>query len=367
MVMFWNVRPGRAVGERLQDVRALAGQEDLRPPVAVEVLAGDAHAPDPERLPAIVGRVQRRWLARCHAPELLLAVAQVAVVVAVVADAQVALAGSVPVAEEHRQGAPRRRQRHGRREAAAARGRTDELVGLAELGRVGERLVVVVAERQGRPRRAGFPRRAEGRRPFVAAIERPGLVGTLEATVPAAAEEHVLAISQHRQVRDAVAVDVDRVGAGDGLEVGHWVGHGLEAQRATDRAVIAKQGGRLAAAGEVELRAPVVVTVEGRHAATDEVAEVAVVDMLDAGRCRLFDIRRRWRRDRRQAPHEGRDDERRDHDRDAAHDDEGGRRQPEPSATGTDGVGHGHRGIEAQPRRAPRRRRQVRVWGRRPR
>ena len=49
-------RPG---GQGLQLVVALAGEVDLRVAVAGQVLAGDAHAPDPQRLPAVGGGVQR--------------------------------------------------------------------------------------------------------------------------------------------------------------------------------------------------------------------------------------------------------------------------------------------------------------------
>jgi hypothetical protein len=89
----------RAVGKGFELVVALAREVDLRIAVAVEVLARDAHSPDLERLPA-VGRGVQAWLfARDHLPELLLAAAVVAVVVAVVADAEVAPARAVPIAE----------------------------------------------------------------------------------------------------------------------------------------------------------------------------------------------------------------------------------------------------------------------------
>ena len=48
-----------------------------------------------------------------------------------------------------------------------------------------------------------------------------------------------------------------------------------------DRAVVVVQRGRLAAAGEEQLAAPVVVAVEGGHAAADEVLEVSGVLMVD--------------------------------------------------------------------------------------
>ena len=55
-----------------------------------------------------------------------------------------------------------------------------------------------------------------------------------------------------------------------------------EAQRSARRALVVVQRRRLAAAGEVQLAAPVVVAVERRHAAADEVLEVTGVAVIDA-------------------------------------------------------------------------------------
>ena len=55
-------RPARAVGEGLELVVALARQEDLGVAVARDVLAGDAHAPDLHRHPAVGRRVEARRL-----------------------------------------------------------------------------------------------------------------------------------------------------------------------------------------------------------------------------------------------------------------------------------------------------------------
>ena len=146
-----------AVGERLELVVALAGQVHLRVAVAGEVLAGDAHAPDLQRAPAVVRGVRARRLARLDPPELLLAVASV--VVAVVADPQVAPAGPVPVAEQHRQRAVAGRQRdRGARSRAPADCRAHErVVGAARPGPSSVELEVV-AERQRRQRRPRPPR-----------------------------------------------------------------------------------------------------------------------------------------------------------------------------------------------------------------
>ena len=189
-----------AVGERLEAVRADAREVDLGVAVAGEVLAGDAHAPDLDLLPALVARVEPGVLAGREPPELLLAL--VVVVVPVVRDAQVAAARAVPVAEEHRERAVRPAvEGRRRREALAAARGPDEDVGRA----VGEALLVdvvdVVPERERRPRLAALPGRAERRRPGIAAVERPGLVRALEGAVAEPAQEHVLALAEHARGR----------------------------------------------------------------------------------------------------------------------------------------------------------------------
>ena len=93
---------GWAGDERLEGVRALAGEVDLRVAVAGHVVARDAHAPQAQQGPAVGGRVGPRRHARLEPPELL-ATDVVVVVLAVVADPQVAPSRSVPVAEEHRE------------------------------------------------------------------------------------------------------------------------------------------------------------------------------------------------------------------------------------------------------------------------
>ena len=151
-----------SAGESLEDVRTLARQVRVGIAVAVDVIAADAHALDPDRLPAIRGRVLAGCLARRDPPELLLAVAQVAVVVAVVADPEVPPPGPIPVAEQHRQRAPGRRQRDRGVVASAAGGRSDQLVVRAQVVRIlGVGVGHVVAERQGRQARGTLPGRAE--------------------------------------------------------------------------------------------------------------------------------------------------------------------------------------------------------------
>ena len=133
------------------------------------------------------------------------------------------------------------------------------------------------------------------------------------AAVAEPAEEHVLADAQHGEIGEAVAVDVERIGAGDRGQIGDRRRHGLEPQRPADRAVVAVQRGRRAAAGEVQLAATVVVAVERGDAATDEVLEVAVVAVVDAaglgdevGRVRsLTRVSARRRRQHQQRPRSG--------------------------------------------------------------
>ena len=213
--------------------------------------------------PAVVGRVQPGRLARRDPPELLLAVAQVAVVVAVVADPEVASPGPIPVAEQHRQRAPGRRQRDRGVVASAAGGRSDQLVVRAQVVRIlGVGVGDVVAERQGRQARRTLPGRAERGRDRVAAGQPPRLVGPLEAATAEAAESDVLAVPQDHEVDRPVAVDVERVGADDGGEIGGRIGDLHEPQRATDRALVAVQGGRAAPARDVQVGPAVAVAIE---------------------------------------------------------------------------------------------------------
>ena len=101
----------RDARQGLQLVVGHAGQEIVGIAVAGEVVAGDAHAPDAQRLPAVLVGVERRRLAGLDAPELLLAAP---VVFAVVGDAQARRARAVPVGEQHRQRAVARLERQRR-------------------------------------------------------------------------------------------------------------------------------------------------------------------------------------------------------------------------------------------------------------
>ena len=63
-----DVRIGRQLSftgriELLQLVVRHAGQKHFRETIAIQVMAGDAHAPDLQRLPALGGGVERGWRA----------------------------------------------------------------------------------------------------------------------------------------------------------------------------------------------------------------------------------------------------------------------------------------------------------------
>ena len=238
------VRLGGTVGERLELVVALARQEHLRKAVAGDVVAGDAHAPDPHLLPSLFVGVQTRSFAVGDAPQLFLAVE---VVVPVVRHPQVAAPGPVPVAEQDRQGAPpgRERDRLGIRGAVVLR--PHHLVVRAGRVLLATAHIQVVAERERGEFRRALPLRAERRRPRVAAVVAPCLVRTLEPAVPQAAQEHVLAVPQDGEIDQPVTVDVHGVRADDAREIGGGIRHLGEPQRPSDRALVAIQGGGVGA------------------------------------------------------------------------------------------------------------------------
>ncbi len=84
----------------------------------------------------------------------------------------------------------------------------------------------------------------EGDGPRVAAVDAERLVGALEAAVAEAAQDDVLADPQDDEIGVAVAVDVERVGAGDGGQVGDRRRQRGEAQRTAALAVVVVQRGR---------------------------------------------------------------------------------------------------------------------------
>ena len=220
-------------------------------------------------------------LARRDPPQLLLAVA---VVVPVVRHAQVAPARPSPVAEQHRQRAVAGAERDRRVvPSPAAAGRTSRLSSQPSSSGV-----QVVAERQRRQRVRALPRRAERDGPVVAAVDAERLVGVLEPAVAEAAQDDVAAAAQDDEVDVAVAVDVERVRTGDRGQVGDRRRQPVEAERTAHRALVAVERGRLGAAGEVQVGAPVVVAVEGGDAAADEELERRRRTVVDAraGSCR---------------------------------------------------------------------------------
>ena len=205
---------------------------------------------------------------------------------AIVRDAQVALPGVAPVAEQHRQravagrerdrcGVARRRRRLGPHEPA--------LVASVLSGHE------VPAEGQRRQGVRALPRGAERGRPAGRHVEPQLLVGRCEAAATEAAEHDVTAAAEDDEVDLAVAVDVDRVGAGHGGQVGDGRRERGEAQGPADRAVVVVERRRLGAAGEEELVTTVAVAVERGHAAAHEVLELAVVAVVDAGGRRVVD------------------------------------------------------------------------------
>ena len=86
-----------------------------------------------------------------------------------------------------------------------------------------------------------------------------------------------------------VAVDVDRVGADDAGQIGDRIGDRREVQRAADRAVVAVQDCRRAAAGDVQVGPAVAVAVEDRHPTADRKRERALVGVRRPDAARLVD------------------------------------------------------------------------------
>src|SRR5206468_2886348 len=162
----------------LQSIVGLAREKDFGVAVPGEVVARDTHPLYLHRHPSVVRRIERRRLTRCDAPELFLAVTR-QVVLLVVAHAKIAPAGAVPVTEQRR-------------------------------GRRGE-------------------------------IQAPPLVRALETAAAAATKENVLTVSQDDNVRDPVAVDIDRVRAVHAYEIRCRTDEVREPKRAADLAVVPVQ------------------------------------------------------------------------------------------------------------------------------
>ncbi len=208
---------------------------------------------------------------------------------AVVRHAQVAPAGAVPVAEQHRQRAvpglerdrwpvpgPAARAGTARswRSCWSARPR-DRARGSCRR-RASAGLIRLPGRREcGRPR--------GGRQ-----LEPPRLVGPLEPAASEAAQHERLADPKDREIRVPVRVHVERVGAGDARDVGHRVASRRERQLATDVAAVAEQLRGVGAAGHVQVRAAVLVAVQDGHAAAGRERRAAVVRVGEAGGRRLL-------------------------------------------------------------------------------
>ena len=165
--------------------------------------------------------------------------------------------------------------------------------------RIGAGGIDVVPEGKRRQRRAGLPRRAERHRGGGRRAETPSLVRALETAAAEAAEEDVLAIPEHHEVGDPIAVDVDGIGAVHGCEVRDWIAQPDETKGAPDGTVVPIERRRAATTCEVEIGPPIAVAVEDGDAAAGRVLETAVVGVLDTGDRGLFHKVRCRERDRR--------------------------------------------------------------------
>ena len=122
-----------------------------------------------------------------------------------------------------------------------AAGRWSQLSVHEPQGEISSRAVDVIADGDRRPRGALLPGRGERRRPGVAAVKAPGLVGALELAVAETAHRDILADADHDEIGDPVAVDVGRIGAGDAVELGAALGNRLEGDRAAHGAGVAPE------------------------------------------------------------------------------------------------------------------------------
>ena len=148
-----------------------------------------------------------------------------------------------------------------------------------------------------RPAGALLPGGGKRGPPGIAARKTPGVVGAREPAAAEPAHGDILADAQQHDVHDAVAVDIERIGAADLVQFETaLLGHELE--RSAMRAGVAIELRRLLAAGQQQLRVAVVIAVEGRRAAADHVFPLALVDAVDAGAGGFLDKGRDgWRRD----------------------------------------------------------------------
>ena len=182
-----------------------------------------------------------------------------------------------------------------RRAVRPVRGRPEQLVVVADVGAVSGLLEIeVAAEGKCRPGRGTLPGRAERRRPSVPAIEPPLLVGSFEPTVAETPEQDGLTAAQHGQVGDCVAIDIERVRTGYVGQVGHRIVDRREPEAPADLAFVAREERGPGAAGEVQVRAVIVVAIEHGNATADEPLVLSAKRVVDPGRrCLLDEARRR--------------------------------------------------------------------------
>ena len=279
---------GSLVGmlQLLELVVGHAGDEDCGVAVAVNVVAGYAHAPDLQAFPAIGLGELPGWLAGCDLPQLLLAVL---VVLAVIGNAQRGLARAVPVGEQHGQGAVARCQQFGRGILFACGIRAQQQARRAGApGEVRAAAVVVAAYGQRGHGLALLPGGGKGGVPVVAVGDVPLLVGAFELAGTQAAEDFDFTNTQHHQVHIAVAVDVDRIGAG-GIGQLQAAALFLEFDGAAARALVAVELGLVDAACDIDLGQAIAIAVKHGHAAADHELVLAFKAALQAGGVGFFD------------------------------------------------------------------------------
>ena len=273
----------RPVEQGLEHVRALARQVGVRIAVVVHVVARDPHPVEPDGDPPVVGGVEPRRLPGRDPPQLVLPVGQVAVVLAIVADPEVAPPRPVPVAEQEGLGTPGWSQRHRRAEVRAVGSRSDEHVVGAQVVGVGVvRVHDVVAEgERGQCRRSLHV----ALKPIVMRSPPSNPNASLARSnrqSPTPAEEHVFAAPQDREVDDPVAVDVERVSPGDVGQIGCRIVDRREVRSTAGRRVVPLQDGRAGSAGEIQIWPPVTVAVEDGHAPADRERVRPIVGKVDS-------------------------------------------------------------------------------------
>ena len=108
-------------------------------------------------------------------------------------------------------------------------------------------------------------------------------------------QEDVFAIAQDGQVDEAVAVDVERVGAVDRRQVGRGIRDDREPEGAADGPDVLVERRRVQPARDVDVRLAVAIAVEDREAASDEESQGPVVRLGKPGARGLVNELRRAR------------------------------------------------------------------------